>query len=97
MFVFGASILLFFSSWNYRSKFDPKYFILLYVYIFVYVGIAMNGFGSIFRFIIFIVLGTFTIVSCLDIAFKKHKNVSIFKQYEKAKNLDCNGDRSHAL
>ena len=83
-----ASILLFFSSWNYRSKFDPKYFTLLYVYIFVYIGIAMNNFGSIFRYIVFTILGTFTIISSLDIAIKKHKNLSIFKEYEKANTIE---------
>jgi len=83
-----ALILLFFSSWNYRSKFDPKYFTLIYVYIFVYIGIAMNNFASIFRFIIFIVLGTITIISCLDIAKNKYNKESVFRQYEKAKNIE---------
>lgn len=82
-----ASILLFFSSWNYRSKFDPKYFTLIYVYIFIYIGIALNNFGTIFRLAVFTILGIFTLVSSLDIAIKKYNDISIFKQHENADNI----------
>lgn len=82
-----ASILLFFSSWNYRSQFDPKYFTLLYVYVFVLIALSLNYYNDFLRVIIFVSLSLSILIPCIDIASNQYSSSSVFTLYGKAKEV----------
>ena len=82
-----AIILLFFSSWNYRSKFDPKYFNLLYALIWVLMGIGFSNMSQLKQFAMFILLCIPLLYSNLQYLKNTYQTQSVFEKYMEVSKL----------
>jgi hypothetical protein len=75
-------LLLFFSSWNYRGKYDPKYHTLLYPFLLIFIGIGIGNFSKWKQIILVFIVGFPVVYSNYDYIKNNYDNESMFKKYD---------------
>ncbi|MFZ4799012.1 MAG: hypothetical protein ACOYMA_16040 [Bacteroidia bacterium] len=76
-----AVVLLFFSSWNFRSKYDPKYYTLLYALFYVFIGVGFNALNQIKQIVLFVMLSTTILYSNFLFLKIYYDEKSVLEQY----------------
>lgn len=79
-----SSILLFFVYWNYRSNFDAKYYIPIYVGAFVWLAYHINSFSKSTQFILFLMLAIPLYLSNTDYISITRNNKNTLQMFEQA-------------